>query len=153
MSRDVRIRSADGQDIDAILPLFTAYRVFYGMDPRAGDSWVFLVDRLADGSASVLLAEDEEGAGLGFALCYPSFDSLSLAPQLILHDLFVEPEARGHGIGRALLDAVQELARETGACAVVLQTAHDNTAAQSLYRAAGYRRDEVFDSYRLELPA
>lgn len=153
MGQDVRIRQADSQDIDTVLPLFGAYRVFYGLAPQARASWVYLAARLADGSSCLLLAEDDDGAGLGFAWLYPGFDSLALAPSWQLHDLFVAPEARGHGIARALLDAAEAAAREAGAACIVLQTAHDNLAAQALYQSAGYVRDTVFENYTLTLDA
>ncbi len=151
MSRDVRIRLAESQDIDAILPLFTAYRVFYGLEPRTADSWAYLAARLADGSARVLLAEDEEGEGLGLVLMCPGFDSLALAPSWLLSDLFVEPEARGHGIAQALMQAAHVLAAEQGADSMLLETAHDNLAAQALYGKLGYVRDQVFGRYALKL--
>ena len=151
MSRDVRIRSAESQDIDAILPLFTAYRVFYGLEPRSADSWAYLAARLADGSSTILLAEDEDGAGLGFVQLYPSFDSLALAPCWIVYDLFIEPEARGHGIAEALMRAAHETAAEHGAVSMVLETAHDNLAAQALYAKLAYVRDTGFGRYALKL--
>jgi GNAT superfamily N-acetyltransferase len=81
---------------------------------------------------------------------YPTFASLSLAPSWILNDLFVEPEARGHGVGQALMDTARELAVVTGAAELMLQTARTNTTAQRLYEKLGWKRDDEFLVYTLD---
>jgi ribosomal protein S18 acetylase RimI-like enzyme len=68
-----------------------------------------------------------------------------------LHDLFVQPSHRRHGIARALLHAVQEKAAAAGACEVVLSTAHDNKSAQALYEIEGFRLDKEFRVYVRDL--
>jgi ribosomal protein S18 acetylase RimI-like enzyme len=61
------------------------------------------------------------------------------------------PEARGSGVGRALLARSRELAEETGAAGLELVTAATNTVARRLYESVGYRRDELFLRYELGL--
>ena len=68
----------------------------------------------------------------------------------MLNDLFAAPEARGKGVGRALMDRARRHADETGACRLTLETAQDNQAAKSLYVSLGYVRDDV-EHYTLEL--
>jgi ribosomal protein S18 acetylase RimI-like enzyme len=53
--------------------------------------------------------------------------------------MYVAPEGRGQGVGRALLDAVVSHARETGLQSLVLTVTEGNVAAQRLYEAAGFR--------------
>jgi GNAT superfamily N-acetyltransferase len=55
-----------------------------------------------------------DSAAAGFTQLYPSFSSGSMAPILILNDLFVAPEGRRHGIGTALLDAAADYGRRVG---------------------------------------
>ena len=69
----------------------------------------------------------------------------------ILNDLFVAPEARRTGAGRALLQAAEAHARAAGAVRLTLSTAIDNESAQQLYEANGYQRDRSFQQYHLQL--
>jgi ribosomal protein S18 acetylase RimI-like enzyme len=89
---------------------------------------------------------------MGFVQLYPSFASLSLAPSWILNDLFVDPAARGRGVGEALMQAARELGIANGAAEIFLQTARDNVTAQRLYERLGYQRDDEFLVYTLGLP-
>ena len=71
--------------------------------------------------------------------------------------MFVEPEWRGFGVGRALLVALIEGARNRGYTTLRLGTLHDMDAAQALYRSLGfteaarYRADELIDTRFFEL--
>jgi len=58
--------------------------------------------------------------------------------------LYVDPSVRGKGIATAFLKHAEEFARRTGAERLTLATAHDNLAAQSIYRKLGYIREEHF---------
>jgi ribosomal protein S18 acetylase RimI-like enzyme len=68
-----------------------------------------------------------------------------------LNDLFVDPAERRSGVGQQLIEAAVEFGRSAGAARLTLSTAHTNTAAQSLYEAQGWRRDDLFRSYHLPL--
>jgi ribosomal protein S18 acetylase RimI-like enzyme len=57
-------------------------------------------------------------------------------------ELYVVPDRRGHGLGRALLDAAMDLARERGADHIDLTTAETDTAARGLYESAGFTNRE-----------
>ena len=67
-----------------------------------------------------------------------------------MNDLFVVPELRGGGVGRALIEASLEVARERGAAQLEWQTAPDNHTAQRLYDSTGAHRS-TWISY--DLPA
>jgi ribosomal protein S18 acetylase RimI-like enzyme len=145
------IRQLTSADLDALAPLFAGYLDFYRVEQRPEDQRGFLSARLAATDSVAFGAFDEAGTMTGFALCHFAHNSLRLATAWILHDLFVVPEARRHGTARALLGAVHAAARASGACEVVLSTAHDNRGAQGLYESAGYKRDEVFRTYVRDL--
>jgi len=91
-----------------------------------------------------------EGKMAGFVNLYPVFSSVNLTRQWILNDLFVAPEARKLGVGRALMERARNLAEATQANGLALETAIDNQAAQKLYEGLGWKRDEEF--YRYFLP-
>jgi len=147
----IYVRLATGGDLDALAALFDAYRQFYRQVPDLAGARAFLAERMAHCQSVILLAEDEESAAPGFAQLYPSFTSMGMKPILILNDLFVVPEARGRGVGSALLQAAAEHGRAVGAARLTLKTAIDNLAAQGAYAANGWMRDEAFYSYDLQL--
>ena len=142
------IRKAGVEDVAAIAPLFDAYRVFYDQESDPANSEAFLRERLANGESQVFLAE-ADGAVLGFVQLYPLFSSTSTPPGKfwVVNDLFVNDTSRKRGIGRALLERAERLARDSGAVGLTLSTATDNLRAQRLYEEMGYRRDTVFFVY------
>ncbi len=85
-----------------------------------------------------LLAEDE-GSALGFALFFPTWSTWRGRPGIHLEDLFVVPEARGRGIGRALLSRVAQLALARGCARLEWQVLDWNEPALGFYRALGAR--------------
>jgi len=64
-----------------------------------------------------------------------------------LKRMFVTEAARGMGVGRALLQAVEAAARHAGIRTLLVETGHLNTQALGLYRASGYRDRGVFGDY------
>ena len=140
----MNIRRATLADIDVLTRLFAGYRAFYGCAADTAAERTFLHARLTLRDAVIFVADSN-----GFALLYPFQDSLACAPAWLLHDLFVDPAARGQGVGATLLAAVSELARESGASRVELTTAHTNASAQRLYARMGWQRDAVFQTWIL----
>ena len=146
----ITIRPLLPADLPRLSPLFGAYLDFYGVPQEAQRRTIFLAQRLgADDSTCLGAFAGEELAG--FALCHHTHNSLRLAPAWILHDLFVSPAHRRHGVAESLLAAVHARAAAAGACEVVISTAQDNTAAQALYTKQGYREDATFRVYACDL--
>jgi len=144
----VSIARASAADLDELVPLFLGYLDFYRRHPPSDAVREFLDARLRNSESVVFLAYAEEKA-VGFVQLYPAFASLSLKPNWILNDLFVLPDARGHGAASALMEAARQLAVDSGACELFLQTARDNATAQKLYERLGYQRDNDFLVYTL----
>jgi ribosomal protein S18 acetylase RimI-like enzyme len=149
----MHIRQATLDDLDSVAPLFDAYRQFYLQPPDLPLARAFLHARLAAGESLVYLAAEDEGTALGFVQLYPLFSSTAARPgrTWLLNDLYVVPAARGRGVGRHLMERARRLALDTGAVAIELATARTNATAQALYESLGYRRDEQFLHYSLEL--
>jgi ribosomal protein S18 acetylase RimI-like enzyme len=145
----VAIRRAGVDDLDAATRLFTAYLRFYEKTTPEAEARVFVGERLTRQDSVFYLAE-AQGEALGFTQLYPAFASLSLAPSWILNDLYVDPRARGGGVGEALMAAARELALSNGAAELMLQTARTNTTAQRLYEKLGWLRDDEFLVYTLD---
>jgi ribosomal protein S18 acetylase RimI-like enzyme len=144
------VRRATLADLDLVAPLFDAYRQFYACSPDLELARRFLGERLERGESVVFVAV-ADGKGVGFVQLYPTFTSIGARRAWILNDLYVAPDARRLGVGRALLDAARTMAEETGAAWMELATAKDNARAQALYRKCGYRLDEKYDRFQLKL--
>ena len=82
------------------------------------------------GGFAVIAREDEPA---GFILCR------AVGGEAEILTLAVKPQARGRGLGRALVEAAFGLARQAGADAMFLEVAEDNEAAIALYQTAGFR--------------
>jgi ribosomal protein S18 acetylase RimI-like enzyme len=147
----IEVRPAAVADVELVAPLFDAYRQFYGLAADLPLARRFLAERLSRGESVVLLAEDA-GDARGFVQMYPTFSSLRAARICVLYDLFVAPAARRAGLGRQLMAAAAVEAQRIGAVSLVLSTARNNLAAQQLYESLGWKRDDEFFEYSLELP-
>jgi GNAT superfamily N-acetyltransferase len=151
MSQPLVIRVAEACDRDVALaaPLFDAYRQFYDQPSDPELAREFLAARLwAEDSVVLLaLAGSDAAEALGFAQIYPSWSSVAARPIWIANDLFVAPEARGRGVGRALLERSRLLAAEAGAQRLALETLVGNTGAQRLYESLGWRCENDTSRY------
>jgi ribosomal protein S18 acetylase RimI-like enzyme len=119
-----------------------------------GTARAYLQARLENEESIIYLAVRETAQGLvgiGFTQLYPLFSSLSLKRIWVLYDLFLAPQSRQQGVGEALLTRAKVLAAETDAAEIVLDTAIDNYSAQALYEKVGYKREEAFYTYYLNL--
>jgi len=144
------IRHAGIDDLDALAPLFDAYRRFYEQPGDVALASAFLHERLERGESTILVAEDAGGL-LGFCQLYPTWCSVAAARIFVLYDLFVAADARRGGVGRALMLAAQAFGRAAGAARLDLSTARTNAKAQALYESLGWQRDDVFLTYNLAL--
>lgn len=143
------IRRATSADLDAVAPLFDAYRRFYGQPGDLPRARAFLADRIGADESIVLLAE-RDGQAVGFTQLYPMFSSVRAARMWVLNDLYVDAGARRGGVARGLLEAAADFARDDGAVRIVLETTVDNTGARALYRDAGWQ-EETSQWYALPL--
>lgn len=148
----VTVREAREEDLDAVSALAARLvRLHYDWDParflKAGPNVQtgyrrFLSDELANEASLVLVAEDPaSGALLGYAFGRrePRNWELLMDESGVLHDVYVDDEARGLGAGVALVQGFIDRMHARGAARVVLHTAAQNTAAQALFKKLGFR--------------
>ena len=90
---------------------------------------------IASGEVTVLFAGDGPD---GFAELRFRPSLYTGALDAYLEELYVVPARRGHGLGRALLEAAMEHARECGAARIDLGTSEDDVAARALYESVGF---------------
>ncbi|HEY5477110.1 MAG TPA: GNAT family N-acetyltransferase [Tepidiformaceae bacterium] len=99
--------------------------------------------------AEVLIAETEAGDSAGFALFFHNFSTWTGKPGIWLEDLFVRPEHRRAGYGRALLNRLARLAIERGCGRLEWSVLDWNEPAIAFYRALGARAMEEWTTNRL----
>jgi ribosomal protein S18 acetylase RimI-like enzyme len=146
-----RIEAASAADLNELVRLYIAYRVFYGEAPEQERAAAFIRDRVTQSSGRYFLAWNADNA-IGFMHLMPSTNTLAMRPIWFLEDLYVDVSARGQGFATALLSYAETFARGTGAERLTLATAHDNLAAQHLYKKLGYVREEHFLYFHRLLP-
>jgi GNAT superfamily N-acetyltransferase len=132
------ITAVGGSDVADLMPLLRGYCDFYRVEPTDADLTAMVQALIDDPREGVqLIARDEHGAAVGFATVFWTWQTLYAARVGVLNDLFVTPQGRGTGTGRALIERCLELCRRQGARKLVWETAPDNTTAQRLYDGIG----------------
>lgn len=146
----MRIIPASLKHLDHLLPMFIRYRELYGAMPQLEASKDFLLERLNNKEAIILLAFENDTA-LGFCLVYPSFSSVSLRPIWIINDMYVAEEARRKHIANQLLQTVAKQARDNNVVRLRVSIHASNHIAQRLYESADFLEDQHFRSYILPI--
>jgi len=133
----VTIRPVTKNDYAQWLPLWDGYNAFYGRSGATAlapeitrTTWVRFFD--ADEPMHALVAEGG-GRLIGLAHYLYHRSTTSIGPSCYMQDLFTHPEARGRGVGKALIEAVYAAAREAGSPRVYWQTHETNATAMRLY--------------------
>jgi GNAT superfamily N-acetyltransferase len=142
----IMIREATREDVPQILAFIHALAL-YERDPDAVTATE--TDLLRDGFGPnpfyfCLIAESDDRPA-GFAFYFFNYSTWKGKPGLYLEDLFVEPEFRGLGIGKALLERVAAIAVEKNCPRLQWEVLDWNTPAIEFYRAMGA---EFLDEWR-----
>lgn len=161
MSEGVTVRAATREDLGPLGEMAAALvRFHHAIDERrffmaAGVEQGYrrwFGKELENPDAVLLAGVGADGAVLGYA--YGRVEERDwnqlLGRHAALHDILVKPEARGTGLGRALLDAFCAEVKGRGAPRVVLHTAYTNAVAQSLFKARGFRPTMIEMTLELE---
>ena len=145
----VLVRAPFARDELAWRRLWAGYLDFYRATV-APDVTLRTLERILDPASPMFgrIAE-REGAVVGFAICVLHEGTWSIGPTCYLEDLFVDPAARGVGVGRALIDDLVALGGDRGWNSLYWHTRADNTQARKLYDRYGAADD--FVRYRLTL--
>jgi ribosomal protein S18 acetylase RimI-like enzyme len=135
----VRIWLAGPGDAADVTRLMIAFRDWTGRDWPDADAWRRGVDQLlADDNTQFLLAAVDGGPAAGVCQLRYRHGLWWDAPDCLLEDLFVDEQARGTGLGEALVNAAVERARERGCRRIELDANEANTPAFTLYERLGF---------------
>lgn len=99
---------------------------------------------------AALLAE-QDGRAVGMLTYLSLYSSWSGRPALMIHDLFVQEQARGLGAGKALVTRLADIARARGCCRVDVNVLDWNEKARGFYAALGFAHNAGWLGYRLGL--
>jgi GNAT superfamily N-acetyltransferase len=142
----VKIAVVREDDLRDLLPLMRAYSEFYGTPPdeeRLSGVARMLIEQPHEGVQ--FIARGEDGDALGFATVYMTWETLDAGRLAVMNDLFVAPQARGRGVGAALIEECRRFAADRRAGKLAWQTAPDNQVAQRLYERVGATREDWVD--------
>ncbi|KOS62177.1 GNAT family N-acetyltransferase [Lysinibacillus agricola] len=137
----MEIFQATMNELEELTVLFDEYRQFYGIESDVSSAKAFLQLRIAL-KESVIFIAVENGKAIGIAQLYPTFSSIALQRAYILNDIYVTEDARGLGVGRALMEKVFQYCEQQYARYVTLQTATDNVNARKLYEKLEMTQDQ-----------
>lgn len=146
---EIRIRFAQREDIPLIYTLIRELAVYEKMLDQVVateallEEWIFTREK-----AEVLLAE-LHGEALGFALFFHNFSTFLGRAGIYLEDLYVRPEARGKGLGRALLCKLAALTLERGCGRLEWCCLDWNQPSIAFYRSLGAQPMNDWTTYRV----
>lgn len=133
----LNVRSVAHADFDQWKPLWDGYNAFYGRHGSTAlpeevtrQTWSRFFDAYEPVHA---LVAEREGNVLGIVHYLFHRSTISIAPTCYLQDLFTLESARGQGVGRALIEAVYQRAKEAGCPRVYWLTHETNATARQLY--------------------
>lgn len=138
--RILRANLADQVHGQAIVDLLDHYArdPMGGGNPLSREVCQALIPRLQAQPGCRAFLAFENDAPLGLAICFTGFSTFQAQPLLNIHDVAVHASARGRGVGRALLSAIEAEARTMGCCKLTLEVRADNHNARHLYESFGF---------------
>lgn len=141
------IRSATINDLVPLTTLFEGYRTFYRKAANPEAAKEFLSNRLEEMDSKIYVCENTTGQLIGFVQLYPIFSSTKMKRLWLLNDLFVHADARGLGVSKMLITRAKQLATETKAAGLMLETEVTNDIGNQLYPSTGFKRIETSNFY------
>ncbi|MCM0623087.1 GNAT family N-acetyltransferase [Lysinibacillus sp. OL1_EC] len=136
------------QTMGDVVPLFNAYREFYGQSSDLQQAEQFIQERVMGAESIIFLAYLEEEP-VGFAQLFPVFSSVAMKRAFLLNDLFVAKQARKQGVAQALMEQCFIYCQQEDARYMMLETARDNVQAQKLYEKMDMTIDETVYYYSI----
>lgn len=150
MKVSVEVRNANPQDAEFIRQMILELAEFEKLAHEVTMTVDDIKREIFSGSSSVqVLIAEVEGRAAGFALFFKSFSTFLGRPGIYLEDLYVRPEQRGLGVGKALLREIAKLAHKNGYGRVEWSVLDWNSKAIEFYKSIGAKPMDEWTVYRL----
>ena len=145
------IRPARPDDAETIANLIRELAAYERLEHEAKATPADLARHLfGDRPAAEVLIAEVDGSPVGFALFFPTFSTFRGQPGIYLEDLFVRPEHRGRGIGKALLAGVAKVAVDRDCGRLEWSVLDWNAPSIAFYRAQGARPMDGWTVFRVD---
>lgn len=131
------IRPAKSEDYDAVMRLYNGFVAEDRYSKHDNDSF----RKVLASPSSRLFVADDDGKLIGFAAVSTRFIVRYPRPIAELDELFVDPEARAHGVGSLLMEAVEAFAREQHCYRLYIESAYEHKIGHSFYEHLGYKNN------------
>jgi GNAT superfamily N-acetyltransferase len=147
----VRVRAAEERDLATLLELFAALAEYEHLTHELRATEAGLASALfGERPAARALIAERDGQALGYTIYFTTFSSFLTSTGVWLEDLFVRPENRGEGIGRALLAAVAAEAVDEGGQRLEWAALDWNAPALGFYQRLGARTMGEWITHRMD---
>jgi ribosomal protein S18 acetylase RimI-like enzyme len=140
VERSTPIRRAGAEDAEVVARLLRAFNAEYDDPAPPQELMAERIRVLLEHGDTIILVAGEPPCALSLTRFRPGLWSPKL--EAYLAELYVVPERRGQGIGRALMDQTMAVAREQGADTMELGTGEADVAARGLYESLGFTHTE-----------
>jgi GNAT superfamily N-acetyltransferase len=147
----LRVEPIVAEQYEALVPMIAAYQGFYeAEDIRTERNREFFRRFIAPSEDGMLIGAWRGERLVGYTCLYWHFSSTKAVETVLMNDLYVDAEARGEGVGRALIEAAAAVGRERGSPILEWSTEPENATAQRLYDSTGAKRS-TWIAYELGL--
>jgi GNAT superfamily N-acetyltransferase len=148
---NVSIRTATVDDLDLVIGFIRALAEYERLaDEVKLDRTLIGCHLFGDKPMAEVLIGEIDGQPRGFALFFHNFSTFEGRPGIYLEDLFVDPDARGSGLGKALLARLAQLALERGCARLEWSVLDWNEPSIAFYKALGAKAMDEWTVNRVE---
>ena len=153
----LRVWIAEPDEAEPVARLLAEFRSWYGKDWPSDNAFHASVERLIEqrDTEYLLGAPHDDAPPAAVAQLRYRFSVWTAAEDCWLEDLFVAEEARGSGLGKAMVEAAITRAAERGCRRIELDVDDDNAPARALYESLGFAEKSGGNAYmqrRIEQP-
>ena len=151
---NVEVRDAQPRDLPAVMAFIRKKAAFDGaLESIEVTEEVLHKHLFGDRPSAYVVLAEIDGRAVGFASYFLTFSSFLGRPGIWLDDLFVDEDARGHGVGTTLLRHLAAIAHDRGYGRIEWHAAADNSKALGFYEGKGARLHEDQRLLRLDSSA
>lgn len=150
-ANDLEIRAATEADVTVLFDLILELASYEKLsDAVSGDAEVLRRSLFEQEAAEALLLETGDGEAVGYAIFFTTFSTFECRSGIWLEDIYVRPEHRRGGIGRAVMEHLAQLAQKRGHVRLEWVALDWNEPALSFYAKLGATRLDDWRILRLE---